>query len=312
MVDESKTTVNPAESESVAFEIPRYSEWRRMARVFFGRKLYTIGLVIVVLIILVAIFAPLIAPYEPIKTDIYARLELPSSEHWLGTDTLGRDILTRIIYGARTSLIISISAVLFANVIGVIMGITAAYFGGWVFAIIMRIIDALMAFPSILLVILVAGLASTSGGGTGAGGIPMVIFALGFGGIAGMARMMCGLALSVKQRDYVMAARVIGMSNWRIMRTQIFPNAFPPLMVNITMGIGGMVMGEAGLSFLGIGIVPPTPSWGNMIMDGMSYLITNPLLSLAPGVAIMLLMFGFNMFGDGLRDAVDPRLRGVL
>jgi peptide/nickel transport system permease protein len=310
MADESKTTVEPAKTE-VTFKIPRYSNWRRMARVFFGRKLYAIGFGIVVFIVLTAIFANWISPYDPIKTDIYHRLEQPSSEHWLGTDQLGRDILSRIIYGARTSLEISISAVLLGNIIGIIMGITAAYYGGIVFTLIMRFCDALMAFPSILLFILIAGIASTRGA-AGGGGIPVLIFALGFGGIAGMARMMCGLALSVKQNDYVLAARAMGMSNWRIMRTQIFPNAFPPIMVGITMGIGGMVMGEAGLSFLGIGLVPPTPSWGNMIMDGQNYLLTNPLLSLVPGIAIMFLMFGFNMFGDGLRDAVDPRLRGVI
>jgi ABC-type dipeptide/oligopeptide/nickel transport system permease subunit len=310
MADDPKTTVEPGQNESIVLKMPRYSNWRRMARVMFGRKLYAIGFGIVVFIILIAIFAPLIAPYDPIKTDIYRRLEGPSSDHWLGTDQLGRDILTRIMYGARTSLEVSFGAVLLGNIVGVIMGIAAAYYGGFVFTIIMRITDALMAFPSILLFILIAGIASTSGV-AGGGGIPVLIFALGFGSIAGMARMMCGLALSVKQNDYVLAARAVGMSNWRIMRTQIFPNAFPPLMVNITMGIGGMVMGEAGLSFLGIGIVPPTPSWGNMIMDGMTYLLTNPLLSLMPGIAIMLLMFGFNMFGDGLRDAVDPRLRGV-
>ena len=310
MADELKTTINPAESESGIQKTPRQSEWRRMARVLFSRRLYTIGFAIVVVIMLVAIFANWISPYDPIKTDLYHRLELPSSAHWLGTDQLGRDILSRIIHGARTSLVVSISAVLLGNIVGILMGIAAAYYGGWVFAVIMRITDALMAFPSILLFMLIAGLLSTSGV-SGGGGIPVIILALGFGGVAGMCRMMCGLALSVKQRDYVMAARVIGMSNWRIMWTQIFPNAFPPLMVNITMGIGGMVMGEAGLSFLGIGIVPPTPSWGNMIMDGMTYLLTNPLFSLMPGTAIMLLMFGFNMFGDGLRDAVDPRLRGV-
>jgi ABC-type dipeptide/oligopeptide/nickel transport system permease subunit len=168
----------------------------------------------------------------------------------------------------------------------------------------MRITDALMALPGIVLALLIAGLVG--------GGIGVVIFALGFGGIAVMCRMMCGLALSVKQNDYVMAGRAIGMSNWRLMLTQIFPNAFPPLMVGITMGIGAVVLGEAGLSFLGIGIEPPTPSWGGMVLNGQGYLLTNPLLSLAPGVAIMLLVFGFNMVGDGIRDAVDPRLRGVL
>jgi peptide/nickel transport system permease protein len=144
------------------------------------------------------------------------------------------------------------------------------------------------------------------------GGVWIVVFALGFGGIAPMARMMCGQALSVKQNDYVMAARAVGMSNWRIMWTQIFPNAYPPLIVGLTMGIGGVVLGEAGLSFLGIGVQAPTPSWGGMVMDGQRFLMTNPLLSLMPGIAIMFLVFGFNMVGDGVRDAIDPRLRGVI
>jgi ABC-type dipeptide/oligopeptide/nickel transport system permease subunit len=283
---------------------PRHSEWRRIARVFFGRKLYVIGFVIVVFLILVAIFAPLLTPYNPVKNDLRSVLEQPSGEHWLGTDSLGRDILCRIIYGTRTSLIIGFTAVFSSAIIGMLMGLTAAHFGGWVFALIMRITDALMALPGIVLALLIAGLVG--------GGIGVVIFALGFGGIAVMCRMMCGLALSVKQNDYVMAGRAIGMSNWRLMLTQIFPNAFPPLMVGITMGIGAVVLGEAGLSFLGIGIEPPTPSWGGMVLNGQGYLLTNPLLSLAPGVAIMLLVFGFNMVGDGIRDAVDPRLRGVL
>jgi ABC-type dipeptide/oligopeptide/nickel transport system permease subunit len=311
MADDSKPTVKPADGEGIPTAPPRANEWKRMARVFFGRKIYAIGFVICVILIITAIFAPWIAPYNPLSTDLRARLELPSKAHWLGTDQLGRDILSRIIYGSRTSLEIGFSAVFAGSIIGLLMGLTAAHYGGWVFAVIMRFTDALMALPGIILVLLIAGLASKSGG-SGSGGIPLVIFALGFGGIAGMCRMMCGQALSVKQNEYVMAARAIGMSNWRIMLTQIFPNAFPPLMVGITMGIGGMVMGEAGLSFLGIGVVPPIPSWGGMINDGQAYLLTNPLLSLVPGVAIMLLVFGFNMAGDGLRDAVDPKLRGIL
>jgi ABC-type dipeptide/oligopeptide/nickel transport system permease subunit len=283
---------------------PRHSEWRRIARVFFSRKLYTIGFVIVVILFIIAIFAPLLAPYSPTKTDAFNVVQNPSAKHWLGTDQAGRDVLSRIIYGARTSLEIGFSAVFSAAVVGMLMGLVAAHFGGWVFAIIMRITDALMALPGIVLVLLIAGLVG--------GGIPVVIFALGFGGIAPMCRMMCGLSLSVKQNDYVMAGRAIGMSNWRIMLTQIFPNAFPPLMVGITMGIGGVVLGEAGLSFLGIGVQQPTPSWGGMVFSGQGYLLDHPLLSLAPGVAIMLLVFGFNMVGDGIRDAVDPRLRGVL
>jgi peptide/nickel transport system permease protein len=284
---------------------PHHSEWRRFARVFFGRKLYLIGFIIVTVIILTAIFAPLLAPYDPIKPDLRARLQTPSAEHWLGTDQLGRDILSRIIFGTQVSLLIGFSAVFSSAIIGALMGLTAAHFGGWVFAVIMRATDVLMALPGIVLMMLIAGMLK-------GGGIWIVIFALGFGGISGMCRMMCGQALSVKQNDYVLAGRAIGMSNWRIMLTQIFPNAFPPLIVGLTMGIGGVVLGEAGLSFLGIGVQAPTPSWGSMVMDGQRFLLTNPLLSLLPGFAIMLLVFGFNMVGDGIRDAIDPKLRGVL
>jgi peptide/nickel transport system permease protein len=283
---------------------PHHSEWRRFARVFFGRKLYLIGFIICVILIIVAIFAPLIARYDPTTNNLPHKLEGPSWDHWLGTDQLGRDIYSRIIYGTQISLLIGFSAVFSSAIVGIIMGLAAAHFGGIVFAIIMRFTDALMALPGIILVLLIAGL--------GGRGIGVVIFALGFGNIAGMARMMCGQALSVKQNDYVMAGRAIGMSNWRLMLTQIFPNAFPPLIVGLTMGIGGVVLGEAGLSYLGLGVPAPAPSWGGMVMDGQAYLLNNPIISLAPGVAIMLLVFGFNMVGDGIRDAIDPRLRGVL
>ena len=288
----------------VAAAPPRRSEFKRIVRVYFGRQLYTIGFVICVILIVTAIFAPLIAPYSPTATDMTIARQGPSAAHWLGTDQVGRDLLSRIIFGTRISLLIGFTAVFASAIIGMLMGLVAAHYGGWVFAVIMRFTDALMALPGIILVLLIAGLAG--------GGIPVVIFALGFGGIAAQCRMMCGLALSVKQNDYILAARSIGMSNWRIMLTQIFPNAFPPLMVSITMGIGGVVLGEAGLSFLGIGVQPPTPSWGGMVNDGQAYLLQNPLISIAPGIAIMLLVFGFNMVGDGLRDAIDPRLRGVI
>jgi ABC-type dipeptide/oligopeptide/nickel transport system permease subunit len=304
MADKPEPAALAIDAAGITAAPPHRSEWRRIARVYFSRKLYLIGFVIVMLIFFVAIFAPLLTPYNPIKTDLHAVLQQPSGDHWLGTDRLGRDILARILYGTRTSLEIGFSAVFAAAAVGMLMGLTAAHFGGWVFAVIMRITDALMALPGIVLALLIAGLVG--------GGIPVVIFALGFGGIAPMCRMMCGLALSVKQNDYVMAGRAVGMSNWRLMLTQIFPNAFPPIMVGITMGIGGVVLGEAGLSFLGIGVQAPTPAWGSMVNDGYPNLLTNPLLSLAPGVAIMLLVFGFNMMGDGIRDAIDPRLRGVL
>lgn len=304
MPDDVETGAVPTDAPGGEIELPKHSEWKRIVRVFFGRTLYVIGFVLVVILILTAIFAPFIATHDPYSTDLLHKLEQPSAEHWLGTDAVGRDTYSRIIYGTQISLLIGFTAVFGSAIIGMLMGLAAAYFGGWVFAIIMRFTDALMALPGIILVLLIAGLAG--------GGIPVVIFALGFGGIAMMCRMMCGLALSVKQNDYVLAGRAMGMSHWRMMLTQIFPNAFPPLMVGITMGIGGVVLGEAGLSFLGIGVMPPVPSWGGMVNNGQAYLLKNPILSLAPGVAIMLLVFGFNMVGDGVRDAVDPKLRGVI
>jgi peptide/nickel transport system permease protein len=305
MAGKPKVSTQSVDAAVVMAVPPRTSEWHRFSRIFFGRKLYLIGFIIVVIIILTAIFAPVIAPYDPLHNDLEHRLQMPSTDHWLGTDQLGRDMLSRIIYGTQVSLLIGFSAVFSSAIIGALMGLAAAHYGGWVFAVIMRLADVLMALPSIILMMLIAGMLK-------GGGIWIVVFALSFGGIAPMCRMMCGQALSVKENDYVMAARAVGMSNWRTMLTQIFPNAFPPLIVGLTMGIGGVVMGEAGLSFLGIGVQAPTPSWGNMIMDGQRFIMTNPMLSLIPGVAIMLLVFGFNMVGDGIRDAIDPRLRGVL
>lgn len=283
---------------------PRYSEMRRMISVFAGRPLPIIGLVIIVLLILMAIFAPFLAPYPPNQMDIVNKLQPPSSAHWLGTDSLGRDTLSRIIYGSRSSLIIGISVMLISSVIGILLGLMASYFGGWVYHIIMRFMDALMAFPMLLLALLVASLLGA--------GMMNVIIALGIGMLAAPCRMMAGVVLSVKQNDYVLSARAMGMSDRRLMFQEILPNAFPPLLVLITVGLGAVILAEAGLSFLGIGITPPTATWGGMVNDGYKFIMTNPVLAISPGVAIMLAVFGFNMLGDGLRDALDPKLRGVV
>jgi peptide/nickel transport system permease protein len=302
MAEDLETDAKPVDT-GTAVAMPRHSEWRRIARVFFGRRLALIGFIIVMTLVLAAIFAPWIATHNPYKTDLRHKLAQPSWEHLLGTDATGRDTFSRVVFGARTSLFIGTTSVVISAIIGMAMGLAAAYFGGWVFAIIMRFTDALMAFPGIILVLLIAGLVG--------GGMGVVIFALAFGGIAPQCRLMCGQALSIKQNDYVLAGRAMGMGNLRVMLVQIFPNSFPPLLVGMTMGMGLVVLAEAGLSFLGIGVVPPTPSWGGMVNNGQGYLLTNPELSLAPGAAIMLMVFGFNMAGDGLRDAIDPKLRGV-
>jgi peptide/nickel transport system permease protein len=304
MMNDNNDDVQPVDITKWSETAPRYSETKRMVSVFIGRPLPVIGLIIIVLLILVAIFAPLLAPYPPNQMDIINKLQQPNSEHWLGTDSLGRDTLSRIIYGSRTSLIIGISVMAISSVTGIVLGLVAAYFGGVTYHIIMRFMDALMAFPMLLLALLVASLLGA--------GMLNVIIALGIGMIAAPCRLMCGVVMSVKQNDYVLSARAMGMSNWRLMFQEILPNAFPPLLVMITIGIGAVILAEAGLSFLGIGITPPTATWGGMVNDGYKFIMTHWALAITPGIAIMLVVFGFNMLGDGLRDALDPKLRGVI
>jgi peptide/nickel transport system permease protein len=282
----------------------RPAEWKVVARVFRRRKLALFGLVVVVALILVALFAPWVAPYDPYKMDLEHMLAQPSMAHWLGTDELGRDVLSRVIYGARTSLIVAVFAVGLGALIGQTLGLLAGYYGGWLQSVIMRCTDALMAIPMIILAMAISILLG--------GGLKNVIIALAIGGIAGQARLMCAQTLTVKEHDYVLAGRTIGARGLRQMFRHVYPNAFAPCLVAMTVALGATILAEAGLSFLGAGINPPTAAWGSMISNGYKYLSTNPILCIGPGVAIMLVVFGFNMFGDGLRDALDPRLRGVV
>jgi peptide/nickel transport system permease protein len=282
----------------------RVSEWRRFTRVFLGRGLVIFGFFVILLLVITAIFAPLFAPYDPQVPDLGTRLSKPSAAHWLGSDSIGRDTLSRIIYGTRTSLLIGLVAIGIAASIGMTLGLVAGFYGGWVYAVIMRVVDAIMAFPMILLAMVIAALLG--------GGIVNVIIALGVSMMPSYARLMSAQVLSIKQTDYVMAERSLGSSNIRIMFKHIAPNCLPPLIVLITMMLGATILAEAGLSFLGVGIEPPTAAWGAMVSEGRQYLISDPVLSIAPGAAIMLVVFAFNMIGDGLRDALDPRLRGII
>jgi peptide/nickel transport system permease protein len=284
--------------------LPKVSEFRRFLRVFLGRPVVIFGVVIIILVVICAIFPSQLAPYNPSKQDYNSVLQAPNAKHLLGTDPLGRDIFSRIIFGARTALIIAICAITMATVAGTAMGLAAGYFGGWTYVIIMRFIDALMAFPAMLLYLTIAAMLG--------GGMYMVILALGIGSIPGYARVMCGLAMSIRENDYVMASRSLGASSRRIMYVHLLPNAFPPMIVLMTIAIGITILAEAGLSFLGIGIREPTIAWGSMVNSGYKYLLSYPMISFAPGVAIMLVVFAFNMVGDGLRDALDPRLRGTI
>ena len=304
MAKENKTTPETTAVVDTSKISPRQSELRRVFRVFFGRKIAVFGLIIIVILILTAILAPHLAPYDPNKMSLGEKLQQPTPRHLLGTDSLGRDTLSRVIYGTRPSLMVGIGAVGLAAIIGGSLGLLAAYSGGAVYAVIMRFTDALMATPMILNALIITSVLG--------GGLKNVIIALSVGMVSGHCRMMCGQAMTVKQNDYILATRSMGASALRIMLRHILPNAFPPILVMITIGLGTTILAEAGLSFLGLGIAPPQPAWGGMVNDGYKYVLTNPILSFAPGIAIGLVVFGFNMMGDGLRDSLDPRLRGLL
>jgi len=283
---------------------PRVNEWRRFSRVFFQRKLVVFGLVVLSLLIISAIFAPWLAPYDPYRGNLADSLVQPSQKYLLGTDIQGRDTLSRLIYGSRTALMVGFVTTGVAAILGIVLGLIAGYLGGITNMVIMRAMDALMGFPMLLLALLIAAVLGS--------GIQNVIIALCVATLPGYARVMHGLTLSVRENDYILAEQAMGSTNLRTMVSHILPNALPPMIVLVTLQLGSIILAEAGLSFLGIGIRPPGAAWGSMVNDGYRYLLTNPVLSFAPGLAIMLVVFAFNMVGDGLRDALDPRLRGLL
>ncbi len=282
--------------------IRRISEFQRFLKVMFSRWVVTFGTIVIISAIFAAIFAPQLAPYDPNKISLREMIQPPSAKHILGTDELGRDVLSRIIYGSRIAVTVGMVVVSIAGIIGMFLGLIAGYFEGWIGTLIMRFMDALMSLPPLVLMLAIAVMLG--------GGILKVYIALGIGFMPTYCRLMCGEILSVKENDYVMAANVLGASHVRVMFRHLVPNTFPPLFVVITLDLGFAILAEASLSFLGIGINPPTATWGAMINSGQQYLLTNPMLSIVPGAAIVLLVLAFNLLGDGLRDALDPRLRG--
>jgi peptide/nickel transport system permease protein len=246
----------------------------------------------------------LFAPYDPYKQNLAIALQQPSAQHLLGTDELGRDILSRVIYGSRISLEVGIIAILVASAIGVTLGALSGYFGGWLDMVIMRIIDSMMAIPSLVLALVFASVMG--------GGLRNIMIAVGVSLVPTYARLMRSQVLAAKQIDYITAAHSIGGSDLRIIMRHILPNCLSPLIVLVTMNLGTAILAEAGLSFIGVGIAPPGAAWGGMVKAGYTFLLTNPVMSIAPGFCIMLVVLSFNMVGDGLRDALDPRLRGTL
>jgi len=256
-----------------------------------------------VVLYLVALLAPLIAPYDPIAQQDIVRTGFlpPSLEHPLGTDRFGRDVLSRIIYGARVSLSIAFVAVAIAITIGTILGAVAGYLGGRVDAAIMRFTDMVLAFPRLVLLIMIIALFSPS--------IFLIITVLGLTQWPSTARIVRGEVLSLREREFVMAARALGFGRWRIILRHLVPNVLAPVIVAATLGIGNTIVLEAGLSFLGLGVAPPTPTWGNMVADGRETLLSAWWVATFPGLTIVVTVLAFNLLGDGLRDALDPRLR---
>ncbi len=262
-----------------------------------------IGGTIVLLLVLVALLAPFIAPYDPIKVDVSQSLEPPSLRHWFGTDDLGRDVLSRVIWGSQTSLTVGFISVGIGFGIGVTVGLFSGYLGGLIDLLAMRAIDTLLAFPALLLAIAIVATQEKPQ-------IQHAMIAIGIVAIPAYARLTRGQVLSVREREYIVAARTIGATPLRIVARHIFPNITNPLIVQATLGTAGAILAEAALSFLGLGAQPPTPSWGQDINYNARYL-SNLMwwMSLGPGTAIFLAVFAFNFLGDALRDALDPRLR---
>lgn len=283
---------------------PQSDERKRFLKVMFRRPIIIVFTIIILGVILIAIFAPLIAPYDPYEQDLINLLASPSSDHIFGTDVLGRDILSRIVYGARISLMVGLVATGLASIAGICLGLIAGFLGGWLNMIIMRIVDMLMSLPPLVLTLTLAAVIG--------GGLINVMLAISISLLPTYIRLMCGQVLSIKENDYITAAHVIGASDIRIMFSHIFINAFPPILVLVTINMGTAIISEASLSFLGVGITPPAAAWGGMVNDGYRYLLTNPLLSFIPGFAIMIVALSFNIVGDAIRDAVDPRLRGMI
>ena len=272
-----------------------------IARQVRTNKLAFSGLMIVLFMFLMALFAPVLGG-DPGAINIAERLQSPSFSHLLGTDDLGRDVLTRILFAARISLLVGFVAVGIATLIGVVLGALAGYYGRWADAVIMRFVDLMLCFPSFFLILAVIAFLEPS--------IWNIMIIIGLTSWMGVARLVRAEFLSLRERDFVMAAKAIGGRDSRIIFRHILPNALSPVLVSATLGVAGAILTESALSFLGIGVQPPTPSWGNMLMAGKQTLGTAWWLSFFPGMSILLTVLGYNLLGEGVRDAFDPRMRG--
>ena len=298
-------------SEAVALATPPRSaaerEWVTLLRRLVRRRTALFGMLVVLGVLLAAAFAPLVAPFDPLEQDIGQRLKEPGWQdaqgrvHPLGTDHLGRDILSRIVFGSRIALVVGLAAVVISGLLGMLIGLLAGYFGGRVDDFLMRLADIQLAFPFILLAIAVIGVLGPS--------LRNIIIVIGVSSWVVYARVVRGEVLSIREREYVQAAIALGSQHWRVLRQHVLPNTLTPWLVVATLDMARVIVIESALSFLGLGVQPPTPTWGGMLADGRVYLSTAWWLATFPGLAILITVLGINLFGDGLRDTLDPRLK---
>jgi ABC-type dipeptide/oligopeptide/nickel transport system permease subunit len=291
----------PAATPTTVRTAGRRSSVRRWWRRFARNRGAVFGLGVLVAVLIMTVFAPVLSPFDPIAQGVGPANATPSWTHWAGTDSFGRDMLSRIIYGSRIALVVGVLSVLLAMVIGVVLGLVAGYYGGWLDALIMRVMDGLFAFPIIILAIAMMAVMGF--------GVKNVIIAVAVGFIAPFARVTRGDVLAVKQEPYIEAARLAGVSGPAIIARHVLPNVLAPIIVQAALRVSGAIITESGLSFLGLGPPPPTPVWGSMIAEGRNFIVMAPHISTFPGIALMVTIVGLNLLGDGLRDTLDPRLR---
>lgn len=282
-----------------ALAIPAKKSRNRTLQKFLSNRAAVLGAILVGFFALLAILAPLIAGYDPLQTSFTAIRKPPSALHWLGTDELGRDLFSRMTYGARTSLMAGVVSVCIAMIVGVPFGIVAGYFGGWADSIISRLIDAMLAIPFLIMAIALAAFLGAS--------LTNAMIAIGLSAAPVFARLTRGQVLSIRNEEYIEAAQVLGLRHPRIILRYILSNAMSPIIVQATLTIAAAIIAEASLSFLGLGQQPPNPSWGSMLNTAKNFISQAPWMSVWPGAAIFLVVLGFNLLGDGLRDAIDPR-----
>ena len=282
--------------------ISKQSGFYDLLRLFKKNKMAVMGFVIIAVMIAVAIFAPLIATQVPYEQNLANRFQSPSSQHFFGTDNFGRDIFSNVVYGARISLFIGFLATILSVIFGTVIGAVAGFFGGGVDNVLMRLVDIILSIPSLILAIAISTVLGT--------GIRNLILAVSLSGITNYARIVRASVLSVKEQEYVEAAKIGGASNFRLIFRHILPNCLGPIIVQATLGVGTSILQAASLSFIGLGVQPPTPEWGGMLSQGRSYIQDYPHMTIFPGLAIALTIFSLNLFGDGLRDALDATQRG--